>query len=85
MIVDGKGEIGTITREDAEELLAGVEPQPVLPFGIADLSISGAGLKVRIPSSDGELYVAVVRQVRNMLDLWPWKKAALFKPISIPY
>lgn len=53
VIVDGQGEIGTITREGAEELLAGVEPQPVLPSGTADLSISGAGLKVRIPSSDG--------------------------------
>lgn len=82
VIVDNLGEIGRITREDAEELLSGLEPQPVTPSGRADLSISGAGVKVRIPSSNGELYVAVARQVRNMLDKWPWKKAAVFKPIN---
>lgn len=82
VIVDDLGELGRITREDAKELLSGLEPQPVTPSGQVDLSISGAGVKVRIPSRDRELYVAVARQVRNMLDKWPWKKAAVFKPIN---
>lgn len=80
VIVDNQGEIGRITREDVEALLSGVESQPVTPSGQVDLSISGAGVKVRIPSSDGQLYVSVARQVRNMLQKWPWKKAAVFKP-----
>ena len=81
IIIDNQGEIGSITKEGAEALLSGIEPQPVTPSGQADLSISGAGVKVRIPSTDGQLYVSVARQVRNMLEKWPWKKAAVFKPI----
>ena len=44
VIVDGQGDIGTITREeDLVELLSGVEPQTVLPSGEVDLSESNPG------------------------------------------
>jgi len=73
VIVDGQGDIGTITREDLAELLSGVEPQPVLPSGEADLSESTRGVKVTIPV-DGQVYVVIAEQVRNMLVKWPRMK-----------
>lgn len=44
--VDRQGDIGTITREDLAQLLSGVEHEPVLPSGEADLSELARGLKV---------------------------------------
>lgn len=81
IITDAAGEIGSITAANAELLLAGIEPQDAPPSGTADMSIPGTGFKVTIPSTDGQLYVAVARQVRNLLDKWPHKKAALFRPV----
>jgi len=81
VIVDGQGDIGTITREELTELLSGVEPQPVLPSGEADLSESTRGVKVTIPV-DGQVYVVVAEQVRNMLEKWPRRKAAVFRYIN---
>ncbi len=78
VIVEGLVEIGTITRADTEELLSGIEPQPVQPSGSADLSVSAKGVKVVIPV-EGQLYVAIVRQVRNMLEKWPRRKVAVFR------
>ena len=80
VIVDGQGDIGTITREDLAELLSGDEPQPVLPSGEVDLSESTRGVKVTIPV-EGQVYVVVAEQVRNMLMKWPRKKAAVFIPL----
>jgi hypothetical protein len=81
VIVAGQGEIGTITREDTEELLSGVEPQAVQPSGSIDLSVSEKGVKVVIPV-EGQLYVTIVRQVRNVLNKWPRRKAAVFRPVD---
>ena len=78
VIVDGQWDIGTITREDLAELFFGVEPQPVLPSGEADLSESTREVKVTIPV-DGQVYVVVAEQVRNMIEKWPRKKAAVLR------
>ena len=67
IFVDEIGEVGTITRQDLEELLAGGEPEPVIPSGEADLSDSQKGVKITIPVN-GRVYIVVARQVRNMLD-----------------
>jgi hypothetical protein len=77
IFVDGQGEIGIIIREDLSELLAGVDSQPVLPSGLVNLSESSRGVKVTIPV-DGQVYVVVAEQVRNMLEKWPRKKVAVF-------
>ena len=50
-----------------------------LPEGIASLSKSHLGLKFTIPV-DGKLYVAIVRQVVNMIK-HPGKRMALWVPI----
>jgi hypothetical protein len=76
---DSAGEIGYITRGHAESLLAGVEPQPVPPVGSSDLSLTSRGFKINVPSN-GQLYVAVAKQVQNLIKKWPYKKAALFQP-----
>lgn len=60
VIVDGLGDIVTITRQEAEDLLAGVGSQMVFIC------------------VDGLMYLAYAWQVRNLLDKWPWKKAAVF-------
>ncbi len=78
VIVDGQGDIGTITRENIAELLSGVEPEPVLPSGEADISESARGVKVTIPV-EGPVYVVIAEQVRNMLEKWPRKKVAVFR------
>jgi hypothetical protein len=51
-----------------------------LPEGIASLSQSHLGLKFTIPV-DCQLYVAIVRQVLNMIEHRE-KKAALWVPIT---
>lgn len=76
--VDGQGDIGMITREDLNESLSGNEPQPILPSGEADLSESTRGVLVTIPV-ESQVYVVVAEQVRNMLEKWPRKKAAVFQ------
>jgi hypothetical protein len=49
IIYDGIGEPGTMTIEQAENILAGVEPQTISPAGYSDLSIPGTGYKMTIP------------------------------------
>ena len=80
IIYDGLGELGTMTIEQAENILAGVEPQAISPNGYADLSIPGTGYKMTIPGTDGRLHLAIASQVRNMLDKWPRRKSALWLP-----
>lgn len=75
VIVDGQGDIGTITREGLAEILSGIEPQPVLSFGEADLSELARGLKVTIPV-EVPVYVLVAEQVGNLLEKWLRNKAA---------
>lgn len=82
VIVDCLGEIGIICRADTEELLSEIKPQPVQPSGFADLSVSSKGIKVMIPV-EGELYMAIVRQVRNMLEKWPRRKAGIWISLEV--
>jgi len=81
IFVDDLGEVGIITRQDIEELLIGVEPQPISPSGEVDLSESQKGVKITIPVG-GQLYVAIAGQARNMLNKWPRKKAAVFRAVD---
>lgn len=78
---DDEGEIGTMTIQDVSNVLVGIEPQPVNGDGFSDLSQTGLGLKFTIPETDGQLYVAIAIQVVRMI-MYPWKKAALFIPIT---
>lgn len=84
---DQLGDIGVLTVLQIQELLKGNEPQEIkagpfndLKVGDADLSILTTGCKMVIPTNTGSLFVAITRQVLNMLDNWPNKKAALWTP-----
>ena len=78
IFMDDLGEVGSITREDIEELLTGCEPEPVVPSGEVDLSESQRGVRITIPVG-GQVYIAVAGQVATMLNKWPRKKAAVFR------
>ena len=68
IITDEIGKIGIIDRDNAGYILVGNGPQAVLPSGYSDLSFPGTGLKIIIPTTNGNLYVAMTSQVQNMLD-----------------
>ncbi|MDD1723501.1 MAG: hypothetical protein LUQ07_00060 [Methanospirillum sp.] len=78
VIIDGPGEIGTISREVADHVLHRGSGE-ILPDGSVESSDSGNGFVIEIPSEDGGRFVAVSRQVWNMLHSWPVKKAAVFE------
>ncbi len=77
VIIDGPGEIGRITWQEIEQVLRGKESGEIVPEGIATVSDSGNGFVLTIPAVG--TFVAVVRQVWNMREKWPRKKAALFE------
>ncbi|PWR75354.1 hypothetical protein ACKUB1_09715 [Methanospirillum stamsii] len=75
VIVDGSGEIGRVTKADVILTCGGVEPFPILPSGEMDLSTPGKAVKFTV---NGVLFLAIRRQVVNMINKWPRRKAALF-------
>ncbi|MDD1728526.1 MAG: hypothetical protein LUQ50_05600 [Methanospirillum sp.] len=77
VIIDGPGEVGRITRQEIEQVFRGKEAGEIVPEGSAMVSDSGNGFVLTIPEVG--TFVAVVRQVWNMLDNWPRKKSALFE------
>ena len=74
IIVDGLCEVGIISRSEIERVFRFRDPGKVDPDGTATLSASGDGFLVMIPGTDGGRFVAVVRQVLHMLEVWPNKK-----------
>ena len=80
VIIDGPGEIGRITWQEIEQVLRGKESGEIVPGGIATMSGSGDGFVLTFPTVG--TFVAVVRQVWNMLEKWPRKKAALFEEVG---
>ncbi|WP_319579490.1 hypothetical protein [uncultured Methanospirillum sp.] len=79
VIIDGPGEIGRISRDDARAVIHKEEGILVDPGGTVGLSPSGHGVVIEIPGDGGGRFVAVAMQVWNMLEYWPRKKAALFE------
>ena len=84
---DQFGDIGFLTTSKLVDLLNGIEPQEIktgpfnlLKAGVSDMSIPMTGVKMTIPADNGQLYVAISRQVDNMLRKWPTKKSALWIP-----
>ena len=68
VIVDETGDIGCISRERMEALVAGISP--VLDAG------SEVGIEFRFGDAG---YRVLAWQVRNMMEKWPGKKAAVFR------
>jgi hypothetical protein len=68
VIVDDTGEIGRISRERMEGLIAGLYPV---------LSSSEVVIELQV----GEVMIRILGwQVKGMLEKWPWKKAGVFPP-----
>jgi hypothetical protein len=78
LIIDGQGDIGVISRDMAYQVLHGASGE-ILSCGSAELSDSGKGFVMVVPSESGGQFVAIAQQVRNLLDRWPKKKAAVFE------
>jgi hypothetical protein len=81
IIIDGPGEIGRISKQDARDVINRVEGITIEPGGTVGLSTSGHGVVFEIPGEERGRFVAVAMQVWNMLEKWPGKKAALFEEV----
>jgi len=79
VIIDGPGEIGRIPRDGVKAVIKREEGIEVQPGGTIELSSSGHGVVIEIPGEDGGRFIAVAKQVWNMLDDWPKKKSALYR------
>jgi len=79
IVKDGAGEIGEVTKADVILTCGGLEPFPVVPTGEMDLSIPGKSVKFVI---GGVLFLAIRRQVVEMINGWPRRKAALLCPFN---
>jgi hypothetical protein len=75
VIVDSSGEIGRVTKADVILTCGGLEPFPILPSREMDLSNPGKAVKFTV---NGVMVLAIRRQVANMINKWPRRKAALF-------
>jgi len=82
IIIDGPGEIGRISKQDARDVINRVEGIEIDPGGTVELSTSGHGVVFEIPGEERGRFVAVAMQVWNMLEYWPRKKAALFEEMG---
>jgi len=82
VIIDGPGEIGRISRDGVKAVIKREEGIEIDPGGTAELSPSGHGVVIEIPGEDGGRFIAVAKQVWNILDDWPKKKSALFEEIN---
>jgi hypothetical protein len=82
VIIDGPGEIGRISRNDARAVINREEGIEVELGGTVGLSTSGHRVVIEIPGEEGGRFVAVAMQVWNMLGYWPKKKAALFEEVG---
>ena len=81
--IDGRGTYD-IPVSDVIDIISNAVEVPLNPYdleeGISSLSVSKRGLKFYIPV-DGQMYVAIVRQVITMIQ-HPEKKSALWVPVS---
>ncbi|PWR74204.1 hypothetical protein DK846_03380 [Methanospirillum lacunae] len=82
IIIDGPGEIGRISKQDARDVINRVEGIGIEPGGTVGLSTSGHGVVFKIPGEERTQFIAVAMQVWNMLEYWPRKKAALFEEVG---
>ena len=77
IIRDGHGEIGSVTRHEMGMVLMGLGPVRVCPEGEVTSSESARSIRVTIPGHS-VIYMALVAQVRGMMERWPTRKAAVF-------
>jgi len=77
IVRDGHGEIGSVLKDELMMGVMGFGPVLVCPEGTGELSGSGGSIRFTIPGYHG-VFVALVRQVRGMVEQWPMRKAAVF-------
>ena len=66
IIIDGPGEIGRISKQDARDVINRAEGIEIEPGGTVELSPSGQGVVFAIPGEERGRFVAVAMQVWNM-------------------
>jgi len=82
IVVDGQGEIGSVTPGELSAIALGLGPVQVSPVGTVDRSVTGRSIWFTIPGQPGVVCMVSTKQVRNLLDQYPRKKAAVFAPVE---